>query len=157
MREAGFHFEIGKSGRGASFFLVRLPMPNAMCRDATVPVKRRMTSARLPVTMCAVGRVVKLADTQDLGSCGETRAGSSPASPTSIGMCGQEKMIAREGFMRERLVRAFLPDGSSSSSRSSMKDDRERRCVDTVAYPRTFFTNRFIRSMASLMRLMSVA
>ena len=30
------------------------------------------------------GRVVKLADTQDLGSCGAILAGSNPASPTNI-------------------------------------------------------------------------
>ena len=30
------------------------------------------------------GRVVKLADTQDLGSCAARLAGSSPASPTSL-------------------------------------------------------------------------
>lgn len=34
-----------------------------------------------------VGRVVELADTMDLGSIGESRAGSSPVAPTKFGVC----------------------------------------------------------------------
>lgn len=59
--------------------LVGIDCKMAVIRDAAVPWRENPAKA-LAATRIPSARVAELADAQDLGSCGETRGGSTPPS-----------------------------------------------------------------------------
>ena len=72
------------------------PGNNAPAHPARLPPRRRIARTGGPRPADprnSLGRVVELADTQDLGSCAARLAGSSPASPS---LCSQRSVAAKQ-------------------------------------------------------------
>lgn len=87
----------------------------AVIPDTAVPWRENPAKA-LAATQMTSARVAELADAQDLGSCGETRGGSTPPSRSSSIRSHQVAVMRKPEVhgRTEAVERASLPDDASS-------------------------------------------